>query len=407
MSLMTLRACIADPWLTRIVPTGLLLLAALLFGTGAARFRDQRPRWGWRLAAWAGASALFAWFVAVDPQPRPRQVANSLVLSVLFLLAAVELFRERRPGLRFSAHFCGLAGAILAAWFAYRGVRALAWGYVELFVPERFQLANMAASAVLGTYIAVGTVLMVSQRQVMAIRLAKDEAVLLERKLSATRSRRQRHGLLRDLHDGLGGITANLALVASQSAGAPLDAAMAERLEQLRQLVAEGSLELRLLMDSLERGETCWAEALAQMRSHATHVLGGRQVEVRWVVSGHVPDEPVPDALALFSLMRIVKEAVANLARHSDARDAHIGFRFRPGAVGIVVRDNGRGMASEPGVGRGRGMAHMRQRAKELGGRLRIRMGRGTSLCIALPLPLLVRFPATEGGRPETGGTRR
>jgi signal transduction histidine kinase len=399
IGLMTLRRLIEDPWITRIVPTSILLLGVLLFSIGSASFGGRRPRTGWRVAVGAAASAWFAWFTAVDPQPGVRQAATSAVISLFFLLGAIELLRERRMGLRFSAWFCGLPVLVMGSWFATRSLRALFVGYSELLEPAAFQFITMSLYALLGAAITFGTVLMVSQRQVLALRLAKDEAMMLERRLSEERSRRQRQDLLRDLHDGLAGITAHLAMATSRSAGDGANEASLEHLRHLRHLAEEGNRELRLLMESLEQGDTCWPDALAAMRSHVSTVLAARRIDAQWIVSGQVPKEARLDAFAVLSLTRLVQEAVANLARHSSAHQAHIRFRFRPGAVGIAVRDDGRGMSQDARIVRGRGMGHMRQRAAEMGGRLRVRSGQGTSVCVALPLPLGPRLPGVHAGR--------
>jgi signal transduction histidine kinase len=107
--------------------------------------------------------------------------------------------------------------------------------------------------------------------------------------------------------------------------------------------------------------------------------------------------ETVQDTSAMFSLMRVVKEAVNNAAKHSHARRVQIRFRFRSGVVGIRVQDDGVGMAMDQLGAKGRGINHMRERVRELGGRQQIRGHGGTCVRIVVPLPLDIRPIAPEG----------
>lgn len=413
MILMTLRSVSTDPWLTRVLPTWLLLFSAMMLFIGATRFAGRRVSLGWPVTVYVLAGAAFAWLLVVEPQPRVRQVVNSAVMAGFLILAAIELFRERREGLRSSAIFNGCFVFGIGSWFVFRGIRAMAFGYVELFEPGGLQLLNMAISGAYVLGALFGTILMVHQRQLVAIReangqllAAKDQTLVLERRLLAERSHRQRRGLLRDLHDGLAGVTAHIALATSSPAAIPADGPLGDRIRQLRELATTGHRELRLLMDMLDRAETFWREPMAELRAHAMNILVARGIEARWDVHGPIPMEAVEDAAAMFSLLRVVKEAVNNAAKHSNARLVRIRFRFRPGVVGIQVRDDGVGTeVARPGPG-GRGMTHMSERVRELGGRLRIQGQGGTCVRMVVPLPLEIRPTDSEGpsAGTETGG---
>jgi two-component system NarL family sensor kinase len=93
-------------------------------------------------------------------------------------------------------------------------------------------------------------------------------------------------------------------------------------------------------------------------------------------------------------LFRIVQEALANVRRHARATEVTITVRTRAAQVRLVVRDDGQGFdAAARHEGRF-GVLGMRERARLLGGTLRIegRAGRGTTVRMAVPLP--------EGDRP-------
>jgi two-component system sensor histidine kinase DevS len=75
--------------------------------------------------------------------------------------------------------------------------------------------------------------------------------------------------------------------------------------------------------------------------------------------------DSLPDFVA-DQLVTALTEAVSNVERHADATDATIHITMTDGAVRLVVRDNGRGIAAKPKT-RG-GLSNMMWRAAELGG---------------------------------------
>lgn len=91
-------------------------------------------------------------------------------------------------------------------------------------------------------------------------------------------------------------------------------------------------------------------------------------------------------------LFRIAQEGLTNVRRHARASEVAIVLRTTPDRVSLAIRDNGKGFA----VGRGRGatadpghhgLIGMRERARLLGGRLRIesRPGAGTTIRAVVP----------------------
>ncbi len=94
------------------------------------------------------------------------------------------------------------------------------------------------------------------------------------------------------------------------------------------------------------------------------------------------------------TLFRIVQESLTNVHRHSGSRTAWIELVLDTDRVKLEVRDEGRGIPSETlkkfhagGVGLGVGVAGMRERVRQLGGRLDLESnGSGTVVRATLPL---------------------
>lgn len=83
----------------------------------------------------------------------------------------------------------------------------------------------------------------------------------------------------------------------------------------------------------------------------------------------------------------ILREALSNSVRHSDARTITVHARRGDGTVLLAVQDDGAGFAPAQATG-GHGLANMRARAANLGGSLEIvsAPGKGTRILVTLPV---------------------
>jgi len=94
------------------------------------------------------------------------------------------------------------------------------------------------------------------------------------------------------------------------------------------------------------------------------------------------------------ALFRIMQESLTNVHRHSGSPTASIVIDRNPNEVTLVVKDSGRGMPNNHQVspngsvsGLGVGIAGMRERVRQLGGRMEIdSSGKGTTVSAVLPL---------------------
>jgi len=91
------------------------------------------------------------------------------------------------------------------------------------------------------------------------------------------------------------------------------------------------------------------------------------------------------------ALFRVVQECLTNVYRHSGSKTAEIHLTWLPEGLVLIVSDTGRGIGSEVAIGRsgdalGVGIAGMRARLNQLGGRLEIHStAAGTTVSARLP----------------------
>jgi signal transduction histidine kinase len=92
-------------------------------------------------------------------------------------------------------------------------------------------------------------------------------------------------------------------------------------------------------------------------------------------------------------IYRIIQEALTNIGKHSGAKNASVVVKRQDGRVLFQVKDDGKGMESEPAKGReicehGLGLATMRERVRMLRGTLDLfsQKGKGTCICFSVPV---------------------
>lgn len=223
---------------------------------------------------------------------------------------------------------------------------------------------------------------------VHALRL-RDEALGLAADLQRSREglvtarEEERRRLRRDLHDGLGPQLASLTMKAEAARDllptdpATTDALLADIIEQTQTSVAD----IRRLVYGLRPPALDDLGLLAALRAHAAQYNHGT-LQVTIVAPEHLP--PLPAAVEV-AAYRIVQEALANVARHSKARNCSVHIRVDEDRLSLEVTDDGRGIPE--GRKAGVGLTSMRERAAELGGELcieRLSTG-GTHVCAHLP----------------------
>jgi two-component system, NarL family, sensor kinase len=197
----------------------------------------------------------------------------------------------------------------------------------------------------------------------------------------------ERRKFSRELHDSLGQL---LALAKMHTAVLRDKNPQDELLKEIDELLIQSVTETRTI-------------------SHLLHppLLDevGLASAARWFVEGFakrsgielttdIPDEPGrpprPTELVLF---RVLQESLTNIHRHSKSLRAEVSLHSSPLNVILQIRDYGKGMPREmlrnflsAGTDVGVGLAGMRERVREQGGRFDIHSDKtGTTITVTMP----------------------
>lgn len=409
MPLIAFRQVADSALLTKLLPTTMNFASAYLFYVGAVRFRECSAVRRWPLMAALPLYIGYAWLVLRDEALRYRPFFTTPIFILFLALGARELLRENRPTLRFSARFTAYAALFISTIFAYRAIDLyLLSTPAQMLDPVRPQVVSFAAGILWVLLWTFGALMMINQRQthenaqLHAEKLRSvEQLAAAETELMALRTLQHRQQLASDLHDGLGGITANLAILAYQGGIEEQPQQQKAIFRDIEFLASEWNRELRLWMNGVERGSLRWGDVLAEAHSYAQRLTAAKGIELGWHQSGLLPGEPDHRVQEIISLMRVLKEAINNLSHHSNAGRARVHIAFRTRLLGIVIQDDGCGFDPEHSRPGARGLKNMRRRVEELGGGFKHRGRVGTTLCLTLPLPLQ-RVAAVEAEEPAT-----
>jgi len=181
----------------------------------------------------------------------------------------------------------------------------------------------------------------------------------------------ERDRIHRDLHDDLGATLLSILHSAASEESADLARAALQHLRDVVSLRPEEMISLRA--------------ALQETQDEISHRARMARVELDWQhLQGADANIPAQQAL---HLLRIVREGVSNVLRHSRATRVAVAITRERGKLCVRISDNGQGI--DGGRPRGRGMSNMRTRAAELGGDIEwlpAVPGPGTTVVLTIPL---------------------
>ncbi len=314
----------------------------------------------------------------------PYHLMNPLLLLQAMLLGAGSLIVSLQVWWRGNpvARFYALAWLVFWALFALSTFEYLGW----LPMPALPELQAMSGVLVSTTLFFLA---MADRVRQMRSDMVQAQAQVLEMERQAGRSLQvqlcQHQQLIRDLHDGIGGLTANVAILAEIGRRGAVAAGERGCFERIGELASESGAEVSALMNSMDAGELLWPEFIVQCRKHGNLALAGHGIEFDLTVSGECADAGF-GLFAGMSLFRVFKEMLSNVVKHSRATRVEAHFDFTRSGLRLTLQDNGCGTADTPQAGRG--LSNMASRIAELGGTMTRGGGPGTAWVMELPLPM-------------------
>ena len=172
----------------------------------------------------------------------------------------------------------------------------------------------------------------------------------------------ERHRIMADMHDGVGGqlVSALTILRSDENANADAVASLEFALDDLRSVI-----------DSMNVSPNDLFSLLDLVRARFEPSMNARGIELRWQVGELRGPKDFNPEHAL-NLMRILQECFTNALKHSEASQISLkANEDNDGKLTIDVRDNGKGF--DTAGRRGRGMGNLERRANAIAATLQIK----------------------------------
>jgi len=187
-----------------------------------------------------------------------------------------------------------------------------------------------------------------------------------------------------DLHDDIGSSLSQIAIL-SEVVRKKSFPDTAGALDQIADVSRE-------LVDSMS--DIVWAtdphrdrvgDLAQRMREFAGEVLGGSDIEFRFLITG-IEESQKLGANLRRQVYLIFKECIHNVIRHSAATKARIHLQRENGSLVLDIADNGKGFDTLRSC-QGHGLASMRERAASVGGNIQWKSAAGgTTVKLSVPL---------------------
>ncbi|MFF7727622.1 sensor histidine kinase [Streptomyces sp. NPDC008001] len=348
------------------------------------------------VAVFAGATALWLWYIAAGFWP----VVNSAAL----MLALYTVASMRRTA---HAAVCGTVFAavwVLGALLARSNdiTTAVAQALVVPFIMWKFG-DNARKLAARNRTLSELTEQLRREREENARRAVAEERVRIARELHDVVAH---HMSVISVQAGLAHYVFTADPGTARGALGTISAASGEALEELRRLLAVLRVGPEGVGENAGEGPYQPTPGLDRLEDTAERVrAAGVEVELR-IVGERRPLAQGPDLCAY----RVVQEALTNVIKHARPARATVHVEYLPNQLSVRVTDDGRGnVPAIPGPPGGHGLIGMRERARIYGGTLAAgpRDEGGFEVRLTLPLQPAAHGRGTAGddgeGRRDEG----
>jgi len=198
----------------------------------------------------------------------------------------------------------------------------------------------------------------------------------------------QRAMFARDVHDVLGGMLSSIKMDVTRI----LRRATSPELKEIHSIGAD---LLTLTQETIDAARRIADEArprvldslgLFAALEEMLEKFGLRSgIEVSFAMEGTAP--PLASDCSM-QCYRIVQEALTNVARHADAHHVRMNVVGRPDGFELQLEDDGCGISADITTRAGIGLVSMKERAREVGGELKVTSARSGGTLISLRVPL-------------------
>ena len=198
---------------------------------------------------------------------------------------------------------------------------------------------------------------------------------------------RVRTRIATDLHDDIGSNLSQIALLSEvvRQQIVSISSPVNEKLVLIADTARETVESMRDIVWAINPQRDRFSDLAGRMRRFADDTLGARDIALRFIAAVNDGDTKLGTDVRR-EVFLIFKEAINNVVRHSNCREAEIKLQTQNGWLVLQVSDDGQGFYCTE-LNEGQGLSSMRERATRLGGQCQIMSnGKGTTITLRTPL---------------------
>jgi signal transduction histidine kinase len=202
----------------------------------------------------------------------------------------------------------------------------------------------------------------------------------------------ERMRIARDIHDDMGSTLSSIGIY-SKVAASYLDSNKEKANEYLEKINENTRMLMENTTDLIWSLQTNYGESesiFKRIHSTAMHLLSSANITSVFSIPNQeqLPHLNIP---AQKNCWLIVKEALNNVCKYSEASTCTITVKATPDKLSLSIADNGRGFKD---MQKGNGLHNMRQRTEELGGDFTIqsKIGEGTTVVACFPFDKIIKI---------------
>ncbi len=193
-----------------------------------------------------------------------------------------------------------------------------------------------------------------------------------------TATLRERNRIAREIHDHVGHMLSRAILMVGAMKAVNREETMTEPIKALEDTLNTAMTNIRESVHDLHDDSVNLKEVLEEI----VEEYGFCPVELKYDMGNQIPRE------VKYSFIAIVKEALHNVAKHSNATEVCVTVREHPALYQLVIEDNGNIGKEQNGTesgGQGMGVQNMKDRIHALGGTIQIGCRKGFRIFITVP----------------------
>lgn len=183
---------------------------------------------------------------------------------------------------------------------------------------------------------------------------------------------RERNRIAREIHDNVGHLLARSILMTGAVQAMNREASLSGPLRSLEDSLKEAMDSVRRSVHDLHDDSVDLREASERLVREFTFCSAKLEYDMETAVPGKVK----------YCFLAVLKEALANVMKHSDATEVRVAMREHPAFYQFEIRDNGSRRRDSQG---GMGLINMEERVRGLDGVLKLSRESGFRIFISIP----------------------